>query len=72
MRLEHECANYANHTWMPDGYFSRNNWVYRAMKKHKQAQCPACKLWAIWVPNRPGIDPLPTVREVEEAIKDVP
>lgn len=46
------------HTPCPSGYLAGHAWAEKMSKTHKQTRCPACGLWAIWVPkenaNAPG------------------
>lgn len=37
---------------MPDGYLDRAEWALEMLKTHRQKRCPACGLWAIWVPKK--------------------
>lgn len=39
------------HTPTPSGYLSFFEWVEKQARTHRNECCPACGLWAIWVPK---------------------
>lgn len=36
------------HTPCPTSYVHWHHWAERKARTHRQEQCPACGLWAIW------------------------
>ena len=49
---ESQCPNEDKHTVLPKGYVQRHRWARSMQSTHKQTKCPACGLWAIWVPKK--------------------
>jgi hypothetical protein len=45
------CATECRHTAVPDLYHEWQEWCEVASKTHRQVRCPACSLWAIWMPK---------------------
>lgn len=39
------------HTPRPGGYAEFHEWCKKMSKTHKQARCPVCNRWAIWIPK---------------------
>ena len=49
-----QCSNAHNHTVEPmhkSDYLGWHRWATQMSETHKQIQCPACNLWAIWIPK---------------------
>ena len=49
---ESACPNVAKHTKCPEGYLQWHPWAERKSKTHRTERCPACGLYAIWVPKK--------------------
>lgn len=47
-----DCQDYHTHdAEYPAGHEARMRWLRKQSKTHKQACCPACGLWAVWIPR---------------------
>jgi hypothetical protein len=48
----------AGHTpGQPEGYREWHAWAAEMSKTHWQVRCPACGLYAVWVPKKPARPP---------------
>lgn len=49
-----KCPQRDTHTWHPTGYAGHSDWADERLEAGwVQVQCPACELWAWWLP--PGV-----------------
>lgn len=50
-RIVLEAPNCAAHTPCPTGYVAWHEWAAMMAETHRQARCPTCGLYAVWVPK---------------------
>lgn len=46
-----DCRVVETHTACPRGYLVWHEWAEKMAETHDSTRCPACGLWAIWVPR---------------------
>ena len=47
---EPDCSNANQHTPCPSGYAQVQTWARQMARTHRQARCPRCGLFVVWVP----------------------
>jgi len=49
--IDKACPNWANHTPQPNEARQWKAWAAEMQKTHRQARCPACNLYQLWIPG---------------------
>jgi len=65
-RSADECPAISGHMAQPYGYIQWDTWANKMSKTHRQARCPTCGFWSIWVPKEKTAQPTPAVRSDSE------